>query len=126
MARLTIAGREFDIAPFKLGALKRAAPTIDRINERLGVFSMANASMEQLLDNADDLVQVLGIGLAKIDPECTAEWLGEAAGFQDIPALAKAYTELMAESGFSHGGGEAPGEAPAPAAEEAAGASQSE
>ena len=126
MARLTIGGREFDLAPFKLGALKRAAPFLDRINTRTGSLNTAASSMELIMENAEDIMQVLAIGTSKIDPACDTAWLADEAGFEDIPALSQTFTELMQDSGLAPRGAHAPGEAPAPAAPEAAGASLSE
>ena len=113
MARLEIGGRAFDIAPYKLGALRRAAPAIDRINEAAGSL----VTIEGMIRSTADIVEVLSIGLQKIDPTLTPEALEEMVGFDDLPALRDAFVAVLRESGM-RGAGEA--QAPAPADAEGA------
>lgn len=125
MAKLTIGEREFNIAPFKLGQLRRVAKHIDAINSRAGTLSI-EATMAGVLESTEDIVLVLASGTVRIDSACDADWIDENVGFGDLPALSRAFTEVMREAGLAPSAGEAPGEAQAPAATpEAAGASQS-
>jgi hypothetical protein len=110
MARLETGGRAFDIAPYKLGALRRAAPFIDRINAAASSLS----TIEGMIDSTADIVAVLSIGLQKIDPALTPEALEEMVGFDDLPALRDAFIAVLRESGM-HAAGEAPAPAPADA-----------
>jgi hypothetical protein len=105
MARLEIGGRAFEIAPYKLGALRRAAPYIDRINANAGALG----TIEGMTDSTADIVAVLSIGLQKLDPALTPEALEEMVGFDDLPALRDAFVDVLRESGMR-----AAGEAPAP------------
>lgn len=118
MAKLTIAGREYDIAPYKLGDLRKAAPAIDRINATAGAIT----TIEGMAESSADLLAVLSIGLRKINDTLTPEYLEEIVGFDELPAISAAFSDLLAESGFKPAG-----EAKAPSAspEEAEGASSS-
>ena len=123
MTKITLDGREFDIAPYKLGALRKAAPILDRINAASGSLD----SMEVMFDSSADIIEVLAIGLVKCDPACgllsslgldqtaTASRLAEAildmVGFGELPMIQRAFVELMQESGLAP-----KGEATAPTA----------
>lgn len=113
MAKLDIMGRSFEIAPYKLGALRKAAPHIDAINNTAGALT----TVAGMVESQQHTLAVLLIGLQKIDPSITAEMLDEEVGIEDIPALIEAFRQIMQESGLSP-----KGEAPAPVALEAAGA----
>lgn len=113
MAKLTILGRDFEIAPYKLASMRRAAPFIDRINATAGSMT----TLEGLTNAAGDFIAVLSIGLVKLDPELTPEMLEEELGIGDLAVMRDAFTAVMKESGL------AAGEVPAPVASEAAGAS---
>ena len=66
MALLTIAGRTFDIAPFKLGSLKRAAPLIDRINAANAArFDGAKARVEAKIKAGEILAEAAAAALNK-------------------------------------------------------------
>lgn len=106
MAKLTVGGREFDIAPFMLGALKKAAPIVDRIN----ASGAPVESLSGIVHSLDDFIEVLAIGTVKIDPECDAAWFQENASFSDQAVILKAFHELLQESGLAP-----KGEATAPA-----------
>lgn len=114
MARLELGGRAYDIAPYKLGALRRAAPAIDRINANAGSLG----TIAGMTDSTADIVAVLSIGLQKLDPALTPEALEEMVGFDDLPALRDAFMALLSESGMR-----AAGEAPAPSPADGEGAS---
>lgn len=114
MTKITLDGREFDIAPYKLGALRKAAPILDRINAASGSLD----SMEVMVDSSADIIEVLVIGLAKIDPALTVDAILDMVGFGELPMIQRAFVELMQESGLAP-----KGEATAPtAAPEAVGA----
>lgn len=115
MAKLTILGREFDIAPFKLGELRRAAPFIDAIQKR----SAEGNSLADVMESAIDLLNVMSIGLIKIDPELTPDYLEENVGMAEFVGMQAAFLDITREAGL-----ERKGEAKAPAAAKAAGASK--
>jgi hypothetical protein len=79
MATLTIGGRSFEIAPYKLGALRQAAPHIDAINAAASI-----ETIEGLMENAEHIVAILGIGLRKIDASLTPEALDDLIGADDM------------------------------------------
>lgn len=114
MARLEIGGRAFDVAPYKLGSLRKAASHIDRINAAAGSLG----TIAGMIDSTADIVAVLAIGLQKIDPTLTSDALEEMVGFDDLPALRDAFVTVLRESGMH-----AAGESPAPSPADAAGAS---
>ena len=107
MATLTIEGRSFEIAPYKLGALRKAAPHIDAINAALGSLD----TLEGMMDNMEHVVGVLSIGLAKIDPALTPDALADIVGIEDMKALGDALRDILQESGLAP-----KGEATAPTA----------
>jgi hypothetical protein len=111
MAKITLDGREFDIAPYKLGSLRKAAPIIDRINATMAKLD----SMEGMAQSASDLAAVLSIGLVKIDPALTPEGLDDLVGFDDLPAMLACFTEIMEQSGLTQGEATAPAPETAPA-----------
>jgi len=116
MVSVTLAGRSFEIAPYKLGALRKAAPHIDAINSAAGDITTIAGMME----SAAELVAVLAIGIAATDPTVTADTLLDALGVDDLPALYTALTELLRESGLAP-----KGEATAPSEPATVGASPS-
>lgn len=109
MATITIKGRAFELAPYMIGSMRRAAPFVDRINARAGTL----ATLEHIFENGRDLCEVVAIGLGKIEPAMTADAIEDQLGFEDMMALAQAYKEIMREAGFAPKG-DAPGEAEAP------------
>ncbi|GHH09370.1 hypothetical protein GCM10008023_05970 [Sphingomonas glacialis] len=118
MAKLTVSGREYDIAPFKLGAMKAAAPIIERINATIAAKGDGGGTtLVDLTEMLGDFCAVLSIGLMKIDATLTPDHLEDELGFGDMPAIQAAFTAIMRESGLKSAG-----EVPAPAAGEAAGA----
>jgi hypothetical protein len=104
MARVIIAGRGFDLAPYKLAQLKAAAPFIDRINATQGALT----SVEGMAASASDFLGVLAVGLMRIDPSLTLEALEEMVGLADIPSLRDGFMAVLVESGMIAGEIEAP------------------
>lgn len=114
MAKLIIGGQTYDIAPYKLGAMRKAAPHIDRVNATAGALT----SIEGVIESVGELLAVLSIGLVKIDPALTPEHLEEEIfGLGDAPAVREAFQAVLLESGMLAGEATAPATAP-----EAAGA----
>ena len=96
MATVTFAGRSFEIAPYKLGALRKAAPHIDAINAGASI-----ETIEGLMDNAEHIVEIIAIGLVKIDPALTAAALDDLIGVDDMPVLGTAFRDILAEAGLT-------------------------
>lgn len=109
MAHLTILGREFDLAPYKLGALRRAAPHIDAMNAIGGALT----TMEGMVESASHMIAIVAIGLEKLDPVMTAAHIEDEMGLDDLPALGAAVRDLLAESGLA-AKGEAQATSPEP------------
>jgi hypothetical protein len=102
MATLTLAGVEYVIAPYKLGALRKVAPILDKIKDRGAEASASNAA-----EGMTEIVEVLAVGLQKLDPKLTADYISdELVGVEDFPALRIAFFALMRESGMSSEPGE--------------------
>jgi hypothetical protein len=105
MAKLVIEGRSFEIAPYKIGALRRAAPHIDAINASVQALQADVAgdvtSIVGLLENTEHIIAILSIGLEKIDPALTSEVLEEMLGPDDMAALGVALRDILAESGLA-------------------------
>jgi len=115
MAKLTILGRDFDIAPYKLGDLRKAAPFIDAIQKR----SEGGTGLVDVLDSAFDLLNVMSIGLVRIDPELTPDYLEANVGMDDFVAMQASFLDVTKESGLKSAG-----EVKAPVAAKPAGASK--
>jgi hypothetical protein len=101
MAKLTVNGREFDIAPYNFADMIKAAPIIDQINATVSSLS----SMSDLYRSAVDIIQVLAIGVAKIDPAVTADEIvaglpGSAEALRDLQTV---FSTLLRESGLQSG-----------------------
>jgi hypothetical protein len=107
MTEITIGGRAFELAPFRLGGLRRAAAYLDRINARAATFDPENplaAGLEGALDSARDMCEVLAIALMKVDPACTADWIEEQLGIDDILELQQQFREVLIASGLAKKG----------------------
>ena len=113
MATLVIDGRSFEIAPYKLGALRKAAPHIDAIN----ASAHSIESIEGLMENAAHIVAILAIGLGKIDTSLTEDMLDDMIGADDLAAIGVTLRDILVESGLAP-----KGEASAPPVLEPAGA----
>jgi hypothetical protein len=111
MAKVTLLGRDFEVAPLKLADLRKAAPALDRINSTAGSMS----TLEGLIASMSDIAIVVSVALVKCDPEMTAQYIEENAGMPDLDALRIALETIMQESGMAPRAGEAP--APSKAAE---------
>ena len=104
MATLTLAGRSYAIAPFRLRELRLAAPHIDRLAARRGPL----ASVEAVAETAADMVAVLAAGL----DAASAQSLQAEVGLGDLEPLRAAFDAVMAEAGLKRAAGDAaPGEA---------------
>lgn len=117
MATIHILGRDFTIAPYKLGELRRAAPYIDNIQRKAD----GAASLADLMDSAVDLLNVLSIGLVKVDPILTPDYLEANVSMDEFVGLQAAFLALSEESGLKR-----VGEAPAPPEPAPAGASSTD
>jgi hypothetical protein len=94
-------GREFILAPYTLGALRRAAPYIDKVN----AAALSCTSFGDRIAMSLDLLAVVAIGLEQSDLGCTAERLAEDMSPAVIPELEVAYHCILAEAGFSGANG---------------------
>lgn len=110
MAIIHILGRDFAIAPYKLGELRRAAPFIDNIQRKAD----GSGLLSDLMDSAVDLLNVLSIGLVKIDPMLTADYLEANVSMDEFARLQTAFVALSAESGLTRKGEATAPPAPAP------------
>jgi hypothetical protein len=127
MAGVTIElpdGRSFEIAPFKIGALRQAAPHIDALNANV---TRANEirkngeapSLSDLGELMHELLAVLAVGIQRIDPLVTIEHLEDLVDLSFLQSLQTAVFAVMAASGLAPKG-EAKPSPPSPAAEEGA------
>ena len=117
MATIHLLGRDFAIAPYKLGELRRAAPYIDNIQRKTD----GTGSLTDLMDSAVDLLHVLSIGLVKIDPLLTPDYLEANVSMDEFVGLQTAFLDLSEDSGLKR-----TGEAEAPPAATPAGASSAD
>jgi len=112
MAKVTLMGRHFDVAPYMIAQLEEAAPFIDAINAAPGSVTTVTGGVKATVD----LIGFLAVGLSRLDPEMTAEHIKAHVGFGDIAVMQQAFTDILADSGMgAKGEAQAPSE-PAPAA----------
>jgi hypothetical protein len=119
MAQVTIeiGGRQFAVAPFKLGDLRRAAPFIDAMNgylksekdieRRNADLPPAEREAPALGDIANmtrALIEILAIAISKVDPAMTADAIEDQVDFSFIASLQEAIMAILAESGLSRAG----------------------
>ena len=109
MVTITLMGRDFDVAPYRIKQLRQAAPFIMAINGKIGSLT----SLEAAVDVSADMCGFLAIGMSKIDPTFTQDYLEDNVGLDAIVDLQKAVMDVLTASGLK------PGEAPAPSAEPA-------
>ena len=100
MAQLKIGERSFEIAPYKLGFLRRVAPAIDQMNESIGSLS----TFEGMVSSADIMLAILLPGLQKLDAAITIESMSDELGMDDFIPLGNTVKALLAESGFNRAG----------------------
>lgn len=142
MTLVKFLGRDWDIAPYKLGPLRQAAPFVDAqkarqqaIGDRLGIYILASdtpeeirsksleiangTTMEEMLESMADAVRVLHVGIARIDPSVTVDMLLDDIDPtpQDFAVLIGAMNIVLGKSGLHAG------ELVAPAGEAQPGAS---
>lgn len=116
MAKLTLGGRSFEIAPYDIDEMLLAAPHVDAIHA-LG----EPTNLTQTLEMAKYTAAVLSVGMRKIDPDLTITSIIKMAFPNDVAALGAAMKDVLEEFGL-----EKAGEAKAPAKRrKAAGASSS-
>jgi hypothetical protein len=133
---ITLLGREFHLAPYKLGQMIEAAPILDAqqarsaaIGDRAGVAivptdpadvrlaksAQVTAAMTtaEALQEAADAIRILHIGIARIDPSITVQQLLDDVdpSAEGIGAIISAMFAVLGHSGLI------PGEAAAPAPE---------
>ena len=95
MARAVIGGRAYDIAPFRLRELRRAAPFIDRVAAR-GAAGGA-AGIEAAAQTAFDMLGVLAAGIEGATPER----LEAEASLDELAALHTSFDQVLAEAGLT-------------------------
>jgi hypothetical protein len=126
MSKITIeiAGRPFAVAPFKFAELRKAAPHIDRMNELMRFVEDQQKAGEQpgvalMADLMHELIELLAIGISKIDPDMTSEAIEEQIDLSFFASIRDAVFAILHASGFA-----AKGEAQAPSSEPAEGAAE--
>ncbi len=97
MAKATIGGVDYEVRPFKLREVRKAAPLIDAINERRRVAAVS------LVDAGDGLFDLLGVIAVGIDGT-TAEDLEEKLERSEWTGLTVTFNEILVEAGFKAAG----------------------
>lgn len=139
---IEIGGRAFELAPFKLGEIRKAAPHIDRMNDLMReINETAKAARKAaeaegkdpaevrseppfaiMADLVHELCEIIAIGLSKIDPELDCAWLEDQIDLSFMFSLQEASLALLRSSGLAPQG---EAQAPSPPAEGAQEASES-
>lgn len=133
MANITVKGRDFAIAPYMLGSMIAAAPFVDamkarqaEVEVRAGVAFLpgdlpaeraaktqavtATMTLVETMANLRDVVEILHIGVAKIDPAITVDDMLEAYAptGEDMSLLMVAMNEVLRRGGLQSGEAKAP------------------
>ncbi len=107
MTQLTIGDRTIEIAPYKLSAMAKAAPYIDRVISASVAMAGRSASDPDLnfattmLDVVENVIEVIAVGTATVDPSLTAVYLGEQFGLDNLPALQVVFAEIIRGAGIA-------------------------
>jgi hypothetical protein len=99
-------GRSFEISPFKIGALRRAAPHIDAINANVTRANELRKAGElpglsDLGELMHELLAVLVVGISRIDASVTIEQLEDLVDLSFLQSLQAAVFAVMAASGLA-------------------------
>jgi hypothetical protein len=110
---IEIGERSFAVPPFMLAELELAAPHIDRMNELRKEFQLASnegrdPSAVLAFQMTRELVEILAIGIANVDPDVTADSISKTVNFTFMDSLQRAVDELLKSSGLSAGEAKAP------------------
>ena len=97
MVAVRLLGREFEIAPYTLGELRRIAPALDRIR------ALEQGTTGASIATACGLAAVVAVGLGRIDPSLTPAVLLDRLDLGDLPALEAACSQIIAASGIGTG-----------------------
>jgi len=135
MAKIAIGAREWELAPYKLGAMIAAAPFIDaqkgrqaEISARAGLLATdseaekaakltAATTMVEMMQNIADAVRVLHVGIVRQDPTVTVESLIDDVDPtpENMTALIVGMQIVLRASGMKSGEAAAPSAAEMPA-----------
>lgn len=105
---LELEGRSYGIAPFKIAELRKAAPYVDRMNTLAREAKARKEagdppSFEGAMELFHCAIEILAVGLAKVDPELTVEKLEEMLDPSYLESLQTAVFELLKASGMQRG-----------------------
>lgn len=99
MVQVTLMGRVFDVAPYKIGALREGAPLVEKINATVGGLTTLSGGVEV----AAEMLAFISIGLRRIEEALTPEYLEDHIGFDEIQAVQTAFSAILEASGFKKG-----------------------
>jgi len=105
MAKLTIGGVIYEVAPLGFKKIRAAAPLLKAAQDLLA----SNPDLIGVTDAAFEIMRIAAIAIDK--PDVTAESLEAGASFTESQGLVPFLNDLMEESGLSSPKGEAPGAA---------------
>lgn len=116
MVTIEIGGRSFEVAPLKLGQLRRAAPFVDELNRLIGEqeerkkeaetagLKAPDPSMSEMTALTRALCEIIAIGLSKADPSMTADAIEDEVDLSFLGSLQVAAFALLKSSGLSQKG----------------------
>ena len=113
MAKLILEGREIVIVPYKLGGLRRAAPFIQKVFDlgRTVDLDQIEESLDVMARVTREVIEVIAIGAAKVDPALTADAIEDLVSMDDVAHLQEVFQDFLREAGLKSG------EVPAPTPE---------
>jgi hypothetical protein len=124
VAKLTLAGEDYDVPPFGLDKLELAADDIDAVNAAL---ANRDGTWKSMLSSYRPVLHIAEIGLSDSDKPVTAGDLMKKASLRDAPAIFAFFTQVLEEAGLQKAGEPAPGtaEAAQPSADQQSSESES-
>lgn len=106
---IEIGGKSYDVPPFMLAELERAAPHLDVLNELEPEFRAARQggkvpSLTTQFRMLRAQVEILAVGIGLVDPSVTADQIMGQVNFSFIPSLGAAVNALMVSAGIQNAG----------------------
>lgn len=103
---IEIGERPFEVAPYKFAELRKAAPHIDRMNALMKSVSEMqergeDPPLEQMADLLHELVEILAIGISKIDPAMDADKIEGEIDLSFFNSIRDAVMAILSASGFA-------------------------
>ena len=100
MAKVTLKGVEYEIAPFMLEQIEQSARFIDQVNNGYAAAKDGKPSMTQMAQIAAGLLGTFAVGIAKTHPTVTLEKLRGEISFAEAISQQASFRDILLEAGL--------------------------